>query len=270
MEIDMKLIDTHIHLDFNAYDDDREAVLQRAQQQDVQWFLNPGTDIGTSQAAIRLAEKYESVFAGVAIHPNSTASWSPEILATIEHLAPHPKVVAIGEIGLDYYWDKSPKSVQQKAFEDQLALAARLEMPIIIHNREASEDVIAILRQWVPSIPARLKDRPGVFHSFSAPSEIADAALELGFYLGFTGPVTYKKADDLRAIAARVPLDRMLIETDGPFLTPHPHRGQRNEPAYVHLVAERLAALRNVELEEFADQTTANAVRLFDLKGVLE
>lgn len=266
----MNLIDTHIHLDFNAYNDDREAVLQRAHEQGVRWFLNPGTDIGTSQAAIHLAEKYDAVYAGVAIHPNSTVSWSPEILTSIEQLAPHPKAVAIGEIGLDYYWDKSPKPVQQKAFEDQLALAARLEMPIIIHNREASDDVIAILRQWVPTLPASLQNRPGVFHSFSAPPEIADAALEMGFYLGFTGPVTYKKADDLRAIAARVPLDRMLVETDGPFLTPHPHRGERNEPAYVRLVAERLATLRHMELEEFAHQTTANAVRLFALKGILE
>ncbi|MBI5929069.1 MAG: TatD family hydrolase [Chloroflexi bacterium] len=266
----MNLIDTHIHLDFNAYDDDREAVLQRANEQSVHWFINPGTDLGTSQAAIRLAEKYDRVFAGVAIHPNSTVSWSPEILAALEHLAPHPKVIAIGEIGLDYHWDKSPKPVQQKAFEDQLELAARLEMPIIIHNREASEDVIATLRQWVPTLPPSLKDRPGVFHSFSAPPQIADAALELGFYLGFTGPITYKKADELRSIAAHVPLNRIMVETDGPFLTPHPHRGERNEPAYVRLVAERLAELHNIEIEEFAAHTTANAVRLFGLKGVLE
>lgn len=261
----MALIDTHCHLDFDAYDEDRADIIRRAAEQGVTRILNPGTDISTSQAAIRLAETYPGVYAAVALHPNSTASWSPEALLALEQLAAHDKVVAIGEIGLDYYWDKSPKKVQHAAFEAQLSLASRLGLPVIIHNREASEDVMAILRQWVVGLPAELKSNPGVLHSFSAPPEIADAALEIGFYLGFTGPVTYKKADELRAIAARIPLERIVIETDGPFLTPHPHRGQRNEPGYVRLVAERLAALRNMTFDELAMATTANAERLFKL-----
>lgn len=261
------LIDTHCHVDFNAYDEDREVVIQRARENDVTRIINPGTDISTSQAAIQLADRYEEMYAGVALHPNSTATWSPEAIAALEQMAGHPKVVAIGEIGLDYYWDKSPKAVQHAAFEAQLKLATRLKLPVIIHNREASDDVIAVLRQWVPTLPEELKKRPGVLHSFSAPQKTADAALEMGFFLGFTGPVTFKKAEELRSIAARVPLERILVETDGPFLTPHPYRGKRNEPAYVRYVAERLAALHNMDTDSFAIQTTANAERLFGLSS---
>lgn len=259
----MHLIDTHCHLDFNAYDKDRDAIVERAHEHRVTRIINPGTDVQTSQVAIQMADRYPGVFAGIALHPNSTTGWSPEVESALEQMAAHEKVVAIGEIGLDYYWDKSPKSVQHAAFEAQLALASRLKLPVIIHNRDASDDVVAVLRNWEP--PDELRDRPGVFHSFSAPSATADAALEMGFYLGFTGPVTFKKADDLRAIAAQVPIDRILIETDGPFLTPHPYRGKRNEPAYVRFIADRLAALHNMPLEAFAAQTTANAERLFQL-----
>lgn len=261
------LIDTHCHLDFDAYDEDRGAIIERAIDAGVTRIINPGTDIVTSQSALRLAEAYKGVYAGVALHPNSTATWSPEAIATLEGLAGHPKVVAIGEIGLDYYWDKSPKTVQRAAFEAQLSLAAKLRLPIIIHNREASDDVVAVLQQWVPTLPPELKERPGVFHSFSAPPAIAEAALAMGFYLGFTGPLTYKKADELRSIAAHVPLDHIVIETDGPFLTPHPYRGERNEPSYVRLVAERLAALRGLDYDTIAAQTTANAEVLFGLNG---
>ena len=261
----MHLIDTHCHLDFDAYTEDRDVIMLRATEHGVMQIINPGTDISTSQAAIRMAETYEGVYAAVALHPNSTASWSPEAIAAIEHLAAHEKVVAIGEIGLDYYWDKSPKAVQRAAFEAQLTLAAKLKLPVIIHNREASEDVMDVLRAWVVILPDELKDRPGVLHSFSAPPAIADEAIGLGFYLGFTGPVTFKKADELRSIAARIPLDRLLVETDGPFLTPHPYRGKRNEPGYVRYVAERIATLRNMDKDEFAAQTTANAERLFGL-----
>ncbi|MCB9436053.1 MAG: TatD family hydrolase [Anaerolineales bacterium] len=263
----MTLIDTHCHLDFEAYDDDRTAIIERAVDAGVTRIINPGIDIETSQAAIRLSETNDGVYAAVALHPNSTATWSPEAIAALEMLADHPKVVAIGEIGLDYYWDKSPKAVQRAAFEAQLTLATKLKLPIIIHNREASEDVIAVLQQWLPTLPPELKERPGVLHSFSAPPEIADAALVMGFYLGFTGPITYKKADELRSIAAQVPLDRIVVETDGPFLTPHPYRGQRNEPSYVRFVAERLATLRGMDYEGIVAQTTANAEKLFGLNS---
>jgi TatD DNase family protein len=259
------LIDTHCHIDFEQYDGDRDAVMARAAAAGVTRVINPATDFDSGAAALCLADKYAGLYVAVGIHPNSTASYAASDLEAIQEQAQHAKVVAIGEIGLDYYRDWSPKDKQRVAFEDQLALAARLQLPVIIHNREASEDVLAILADWVATLPESLRTRPGVLHSFSASQEVADRALELGFFLGFTGPITYKNADDLRSIAARVPLDRLLVETDGPFLTPVPHRGKRNEPAYVAYVAERLAALHLMPDEALQQATTRNAERLFGL-----
>lgn len=257
------LIDTHCHLNFHRYDNDRAAVIQRAVDVGVTRVINPGIDIGTSQAAVALAQQHEGVYAAVGIHPNDTAHFHPSQLDTIRALAAEEKVVAIGEIGLDYHWDKSPKDVQAAAFRAQLALAAELELPVIIHNREASADVMHILEAWTQTLPDSLKERPGVLHSFSAPLDIAERALAAGFYLGFTGPVTFKNADDLRHVAARVPLEQTLVETDGPFLTPAPHRGKRNEPAYVRHIVERLASLHQVSVDQIAAATTANAEQLF-------
>lgn len=259
-------VDTHCHLDFKAYDEDRAAMIARAAEAGVTRIINPAVDIENTQGIIALTQAYPGVYAAVGVHPNSTADFVPGMIEELETLAQSPKVVAIGEIGLDYYWDHSPKHIQAEAFRNQLALAARLELPVIIHNREASEDVISILEAWCADLPDSLKERPGVLHSFSAPQDIADRALAAGFYIGFTGPITFKKADDLRRIAATVPLDRILVETDGPFLTPAPYRGKRNEPAYIPHIAERLAALRQVSVETLAQATTANAERLFRLE----
>ncbi len=259
------MIDTHCHLNFDAYDVDRDAVLDRAQAAGVVQFINPAVDIETGRAALALAKQHYEIFAAVGIHPTSTAGFVDGLIEEIAEQASQPKVVAIGEIGLDYYWDTSPKADQRRAFEAQLALAARLELPVIIHNREASEDVMAILEAWAPSLPPTLQSRPGVLHSFSAPAAIAERALALGFYLGFTGPITYKNAEGLRRIATVMPIERMVVETDGPFLTPTPHRGKRNEPSYIPLIVERLASLRGLSPEAIAAHTTANAGRLFQL-----
>ncbi len=261
----MNLIDTHCHLNFHQFDTDRAAVVERAARAGVSRILIPAVDADSASQAVALAAEYAGVFASVGIHPNDTAAFTSADLDLIRELASALKVVAIGEIGLDYHWDKSPKASQRRAFEAQLALARDLEMPVIIHNREASDDVIAILEAWARDLPPSIRDRPGVLHSFSAPQSTAERALACGFYLGFTGSITYKNADDLRQIAALMPLDRLLIETDAPYLTPIPHRGQRNEPAYVRLVAERIAALRRLPLDEIASATTANAERLFQL-----
>lgn len=262
----MTLIDTHCHLDFNSYDDIRDAVIEQAIGMGVTRIINPGTDLDRSRAALTLSDTYPNVYAAVGIHPTSTADFDDATLAQVRALADHPKVVAIGEIGLDYYWEDSPKATQRHAFEAQLALAAELNLPVIIHNREASDDVLDILEHWVAELSGPLRDHPGVLHSFSAPPEAAKRGLSLGFYLGFTGPVTFKKADQLRHIAAQVPDDRILVETDGPFLTPHPYRGKRpNRPGYVRFIAQRLAVLRAVPEETFFAQTTANAERLFRL-----
>lgn len=259
------LVDTHCHIDFDAYDEDRAEVIARAAKAGVMRIINPAINVENTRGIIAFAQQYAEVYATVGVHPNSTADFTPAMMNELETLAQSPKVVAIGEIGLDYYWDKSPKPIQAEAFRAQLALAARLELPVIIHNREASEDVVAILESWSKDLPDSLKERPGVLHSFSAPQEVADRALAAGFYIGFTGPITFKKADDLRRVAAAIPLDRILVETDGPFLTPTPYRGKRNEPAYIPHIVERLAALKQVSVETMGQVTTANAERLFRL-----
>ena len=235
--------------------------MQRAADAGVTQIVVPALDLDNCRAVLALAEKYEAVFAAVGIHPNSSAGWQDSWIGVLRDLAQHSKVVAIGEIGLDYYWDRSPKAVQHRALKLQLELAAELNLPVIIHNRESSADVIQMLSES----PLAGRETPGVLHSFSGDWATAVSALNLGYYLGFTGPVTFKKADDLRDIAKKVPDDRILAETDAPFLTPHPYRGKRNEPAYVAYVAERLAEERGVETAVFAQQTSANAKRLFSV-----
>lgn len=260
------LVDTHCHINFDSYQDDRAPVLERAAQVGVNWIVIPAIDLNTCKEILALCDDHEGLFAAVGIHPNSTVDFEPSIIEVIAQFAPHPRVVAIGEIGLDYHWRESPKETQWKAFEAQLNLAKQLEKPVIIHNREASEDVMAILETWVQDLPHSLKDRPGVMHSFSASEIVAERALKIGFYLGFTGPITYKNADQLRHIAAVVPIDRILVETDGPFLTPVPYRGKRNEPAYIPLIVERLATVKQMSAEELGAITTTNAMRLFHLE----
>jgi TatD DNase family protein len=259
------VIDTHCHLNFDLFDADRDAVVARAEAAGVDRIITPAVDGPTCEAAVALAQKHRGVFAAVGVHPNSTISWSPEVEDAIRQYAHAHKVVAIGEIGLDYYWDYSPRSVQIPAFEGQLALAASLNLPVIIHNRESDEDVMHILETWVSGLSGELARQPGVMHSFSGTPDIAERALAAGFYLGFTGPITYKNADTTRRIAASVPLDRLLVETDAPYLTPVPHRGKRNEPAYIPLIVERIASVKGVSPEEMASATTRNAEILFSL-----
>lgn len=268
----MRLIDTHCHLNFDSYADDLDAVIDRAAAAGVTRVVIPAVDIDSTREALALAARYPGVYAAAGLHPNSSAHITDEQAAAREtdmlaELAKGEKIVAIGEIGLDYYWDNSPKEAQFRAFEAQLALAARLELPVIIHNRDASEDVITILESWAHSLPPSLKERPGVMHSFSASVAIAERALAAGFYLGFTGPITFKNADETRRAAGMTPLDRLLVETDGPFLTPAPYRGKRNEPAYIPYIIERLASLKQVTPEAMAEATTANAERLFRLES---
>ena len=256
-----KLVDTHCHLDFDKFDDDRDAVVARAAEHGVTRIVVPAIDLQNCEAVLQLTAQYDGVFAAVGIHPNSTAVLPDNWLEIIRKYAHHPKVLAVGEIGLDYYWDDSPKEVQHDALRQQLALAVELDLPVIIHNREASEDVIRLLAES----PLAGRERPGVLHSFSADWATAQAALDMGFYLGFTGPVTFKKAEELREIAARMPLAKILVETDAPYLTPHPYRGKRNEPGYVRFVAEKIAEVRGMETAVFAEQTTVNAEYLFGL-----
>jgi len=264
----LNLFDTHSHIDFEKFDADRDAMLKRAQAAGVGSIVIPAVDADSIRRALRLVQQYDWIYMAVGVHPNSTAGWSSyHELNNLRDWVQMggDKVVSIGEIGLDYHWDRSPKDIQAQAFRDQLALAKELKLPVIIHNRDASADTLPILEEWAKDLPPELEGRPGVLHSFSAPPRYAERALAAGFYLGFTGPVTYKNADDLRAVARRVPDDKLLIETDAPFLTPKPYRGKRNEPAYVQYVAEKLAEVRGISVEDLATQTTQNAYRLFGL-----
>ena len=249
------LIDTHCHLDFDRFDEDRDEVVARARAAGVNRIIVPAIDPSNFAKVISLTEQYDGVYAAIGVHPNSTAGWEDGWLAQIRALAAHEKVVAIGEIGLDYYWDRSPKEVQHHAFSSQLALAAELDLPVIVHNRDSSDDVVRLLAES----PLAGRERPGVLHSFSAPPATAEAVLALGFYLGFTGPLTFKKADDLRAIAAKVPLDRLLVETDAPFLTPHPYRGKPGGPYLTPITARMLAGVRGMNAGDLAEAVWANA-----------
>lgn len=259
------LIDTHCHLNFDRYDADRDAVIQRAKKTGVNRIIIPAVDLASCTQLINLCKQHEGIYGAVGIHPNSTTNFDENTVNILKSMADEDKVIAIGEIGLDYYWDKSPKSTQADAFKAQLALAHELELPVIIHNREASMDIMPILEEWATTLSNSLKSRAGVLHSFSAPPEIAERALDAGFYLGFTGPITFKKANELRDIARNVPLDRILVETDAPFLTPTPFRGKRNEPAYIPHIVERLASLKQISIEEMGAITTRNAEMLFQL-----
>ncbi len=267
------LVDTHCHLNFESFDLDREAVLERAAQAGVGRVLNPGIDLETSRSAVKLAEAFAPVYAAIGVHPNEALSWNASSLDELRQLAAHPKVAAIGEIGLDYYWERCPHDIQRAVFEEQLELAAELGLPVVIHVRNASaddqrsmQDTLDVLSAWQSSLPARapeLAHRPGVLHSFSGDLDAALQAASDQFYIGVTGPVTFKKADILRQVVTGLPVDRLLIETDAPFLTPHPHRGERNEPAYVRFIAEKIAALRNLEPGHLIQITTESAERLF-------
>lgn len=252
----MALIDTHCHLDFPQFDEDRDQVLQRARDSAVEKILIPGVDLATCRRAIALAETHEDVWAAVGIHPNELMDISSDVLGQLSGLANHPKVVAIGEIGIDLYWRKKSQSNQERDFRAQLAFADASGLPVIVHDREAHEPVLRLLRELRPAGGV-------VLHAFSGDARMAEDALTLGFYLGVDGPLTYKKSDELRAIFAQAPLDRILIETDAPYLTPVPFRGKRNEPAHVRLVAEALAVIRGTTYEAVAAATTANAARLF-------
>ncbi len=260
----MSLIDTHAHLDFPHFDADRQAVLERASAAGVAKILTVGTDVASSRRAVGLAAKHDSVYAAVGMHPHDAKGLNGSALAELRNLAQHPRVVAVGEIGLDFYRDRSPRNVQRKAFQAQLAWSARLGKPVIIHDRDAHSEVMEVLESWAEGLKGSLLEgRLGVLHTFSGDRAMAEQAIELGFCISISGPVTYKNADRLVDVVQHVPLDRLLVETDCPFLTPHPYRGRRNEPAHVRLVAERIATLREMAFEELARATTANAERLF-------
>ena len=270
----MTLTDTHCHLYFNKFDDDRDEVIERAVEIGVTRILVPGITRETSLASVKLADAHPEVFAAVGIHPTDALTWTEATPNDLRDLAKNPRVKAIGEIGLDYYWDAAPHDLQQKILREQLALADELNLPVVLHLREkddaehgdCAEDLLSLLGDWATSLRSRahpLASRPGVLHSFSGDSKTARRAIDLGFMIGVTGPVTFKKAHQRREVIASIPLEHLLIETDAPFLAPQPKRGKRNEPAYVAFVAEKVAEIHAKTPAEVAEVTSANAARLF-------
>lgn len=250
------LIDTHAHLDSPKFDNDRDDVISRALEAGIDTIVNIGFNRETIPSTMALAEKYPFIYAVVGWHPTDAVDMKlEEDLAWIEKLCSHPKVVAIGEIGLDYYWDTSPKEIQHIVFREQIRLAKRLNKPIVIHNRDAHEDVVRLLQE------EKAEDVGGIMHCYSGSWEIAKKCLDMNFYISFGGPVTFKNARVPKEVMERVPLDRLLLETDAPYLTPHPYRGQRNESAYVRLIAEVAAEIKGVSLEDIAKITSDNGRR---------
>lgn len=253
------LFDTHAHYDDDWFDEDRDALLASMPEKGVGLIVNPGITVETSRMAIAMAEKYDHVYAAVGIHPENCHDFVPEHIDVLRQLAKHPKVVAIGEIGLDYYWDTNPpKEFQQQVLRAQMALARELQLPVIIHDRDAHADTLAIVKEF-PEVT-------GVFHCYSGSVEDARTLVKMGWMLSFNGAATFKNARKAPEVIAEVPLERLMIETDAPYLAPVPYRGKRNDSGYVHLVAEKIAQIKGLTAEEVAQATWNNGKRFFGIK----
>lgn len=252
-------IDSHCHLDDEQYDDDREVLIQGLKAKGIEYVVNIGTNIASSETCVHMAQEHEVLYAAVGVHPHDAKELETASLEEIEKWVGSPKMVAIGEIGLDYHYDYSPRDIQKKWFAAQIDLAKKYGLPIIVHDREAHKDTYDII------MAAQDGSLKGVIHSFSGSVEMAREYIKLGFYIGLGGPVTFKNAVMPKEVAKAIPLDRLLLETDGPYMSPTPLRGKRNEPQNVQYVAEAIAALRDISVEEVMAQTTLNAKTLFGL-----
>lgn len=252
------LFDSHAHIDDEKFDDDRDQVVARALENGITGIINVGACMASSARSITLTQKYENIYAAVGIHPHDAKDALEEDYKQLAQWTKLHKVVAIGEIGLDYYYDLSPREVQRAVFIRQLDVARQTGVPFIIHDRDAHGEILDILKKEAKGVP-------GVLHCFSGSLEMAREVLKMGLYISIAGPITFKNAAKLPEIAATVPLERLLVETDSPYLTPHPHRGKRNEPAYVKLVAQQVADLRGIELPELVKATRENIRSLFKI-----
>ncbi|MBS3786857.1 TatD family hydrolase [Candidatus Bipolaricaulota bacterium] len=254
-----KLVDTHAHVDMEHFDDDRNEVVERSQSKGIE-FINMGLNIDSSKESVNLAETHEGVYAGVGFHPHEASDFGSSDPERLRELSQSDLVVAMGEIGLDYYRDNSPRKDQREAFRIQLNLASELGLPVSVHNRSSTEDLLSLLKEG--------NDVPqGVIHSFFGDYELGMELIELGFHLGLSGPLTFSGEEELKRAVKRFPVGRIVLETDCPFLTPVPHRGKRNEPSYVSHVAEEVGKIKDISTKEVSKKTTKNAMRLFDLNG---
>ena len=252
------LFDTHAHYDDEAFDTDREAVLAAMPEKNVGLIVNPGCTVETSRQAVALAERFDHVYAAVGIHPENCGDFAPAMMDGLRALAKAPKVVAIGEIGLDYYWaENPPRELQQEVLRRQLALAQELHLPVIIHDRDAHADTLSIVREF-PQVT-------GVFHCFAGSVEMAQALIKMGWMLSFNGAATFKNAKKAPEVIAAVPLEKLMIETDAPYLTPVPHRGERNDSSYVCFVAEQIARIKGTSPREVEEATWENGRTFFGI-----
>ena len=252
-------IDSHAHIQLDLFDSDRSVVIERAKNSQVSIILVVGFDISTSHLAVELADRYDHIYATVGLHPHDAKRFTPQTLREIALLAEHPKVVALGEMGLDYHRNLSPKSVQKRVFEEQLDLATQLDLPIVVHNRNAFDDILSILENH-----SQLTG--GVLHCFSENTKSMDRVIDAGFHIGIGGPVTYKKSQDLKQVVKVMPADSFLIETDCPWLAPQLRRGKRNEPAYITEIATKIAELRQVTIESVGQTSSQNFRKLFSIE----
>jgi len=252
------LVDSHAHLQWRSFDQDREKVINLAKEADVKYIVNIGYDLEGSKKAIELAEKHEGLYATVGIHPHNASELNEKVLDNLRRLSENPKVVAIGEIGLDYYRNLSPKAAQQKAFETQLLLAQESKLPVVIHDRDAHADVLKTLSKFKGKLN-------GVMHCFSGSREMAEQCVKMDYYISFAGPVTFPNAHKLHESAKLIDLNKILLETDCPWLAPQEMRGKRNEPAFLPFTAEKIANLRGISLAELAEATTKNTKQIFHI-----
>ncbi|WFA08503.1 TatD family hydrolase [Tissierella sp. Yu-01] len=254
-------IDSHAHLDDERFDGDRDNLINSLKDNKIDLVFNIGADIESSKASVELANKYENIYAVVGVHPHDAKDVDKNYLETLRELSKKEKVVAIGEIGLDYYYDNSPRDIQRKAFKEQLNLAKELDLPVVIHTRDAMQETFDILKEAAQDGKLR-----GIMHCYSGSVEMAMEYIKLGFYISLGGPVTFKKSKVAKEVAVAVPFDKLLIETDSPYLTPEPYRGKRNEPMFVRYTAEMIAELRGISVEELAKATSNNAKAIFGIK----
>jgi len=252
-------IDTHAHLFYPNFEDDLDEVIERAKETGIDFILVPATDLETAQRVIMMTEKYEMIYGAVGVHPHETKDWDSSLINELEASAANNKIVAIGEIGLDYYYDYSPKEKQIKAFKAQIDLALKLGKPIIVHNRDSDDDIMRIIDSY------RGSGLKAQFHCFNSSLKNAIDLIHMGYMISFTGNITFKKADELREVLKHVSIDQLLLETDSPFLTPVPHRGKRNEPAYVTYVAEKIAEVQGLSIDDVGRITSYNAFRTFGI-----
>lgn len=252
------LIDSHVHLDKGHFDIDREYLIKNLHNNGIELVINIGADLQSSLESVDLARKYDNIYATVGVHPHSAKDLTDHMLNRLRDLSGEEKVLAIGEIGLDYHYDNSPRDVQRTWFKKQIQLAKEVDLPIVVHSREADEDTLRILKEEAQGLR-------GVIHCFSSDRAMMKEYVDLGFYIALGGPVTFKKTDELKEVAKLLPIDRLLVETDAPYLSPHPYRGKRNEPIFVKQTAGVIADLRGMTIEDLTLQTNKNTKAIFGI-----